>query len=286
MTAEEEELRLKTDLLAIQPVNPKLLCKLWQLSNIGMREKVISKFVTSRSIQNASLGSWVDERALLGSIQALEDRTASYYTHSKNRPFTKTLARTSCVTVLTQLLREELWGLQMEGITMPTSADKLLVVPWSELAPHQVPASIMIGWSGTCNQNYYTRGGRTPYIGSQTRVRAKRSALQVMEVGNMIDNVKALLELRSWVKGSEGLKDLLKTLIEEKTHLTLAELEPYTAQVYSGLLSHRLPCSALRRGAMWNGRPNILSWFRIVSDTATNYAKKGTNYNICCRYFL
>lgn len=32
---------------------------------------------------------------------------------------------------------------------------------------------------------------------------------------------------------------------------------------------------------MWNGCPNILSWFRIVSDTATNYAKKGTNYNIC-----
>lgn len=140
----------------------------------------------------------------------------------------------------------------------------------------------MVGWSGTCGLNcYYTRGERTPYIGSQTRVRAKRSALQVMEVGNMIDNVKALLELRSWVKGSDGLRDLLRTLIEEKTHLTLAELEPYTAQVYSGLLSHRLPCPALRRGAIWNGCPNILSWFRIVSDTATNYAKKGTNYNIC-----
>lgn len=32
---------------------------------------------------------------------------------------------------------------------------------------------------------------------------------------------------------------------------------------------------------MWNGFTNILSWFRIVSDTATFYAKQGTNYNIC-----
>lgn len=63
--ADDEEERLKRDLLAIQPVNPKLLCKLWQLSNIGMREKVIGKFATSRSIQSASLGTWIDENSLL-----------------------------------------------------------------------------------------------------------------------------------------------------------------------------------------------------------------------------
>lgn len=32
---------------------------------------------------------------------------------------------------------------------------------------------------------------------------------------------------------------------------------------------------------MWNGCTNILSWFRIVSDTATFYAKQETNFNIC-----
>ncbi|CAH0730336.1 unnamed protein product, partial [Brenthis ino] len=52
-------------------------------------------------------------------------------------------------------------------------------------------------------------------------------------------------------------------------------------KVYSGMLSHRLPCPALRSGAMWNGCPNVLSWLRVVSDTATLYAKKGNNYNIC-----
>lgn len=83
------------------------------------------------------------------------------------------------------------------------------------------------------------------------------------------------------MKGSSGLQNLLKILVEEKTYLSLEDLEPFTSQVYSGMLSHRLPCPALRRGAMWNGCTNILSWFRIVSDTASFYAKQGTNFNIC-----
>lgn len=282
MKADDEEERLKRDLSAIQPVNPKLLCKLWQLSNIGMREKVIGKFATSRSIQSASLGTWIDERSLLSTIDALQRRTANYYMRKKNRVFTQSLEQCQCVTRLTQILRETLWRLNLEGITMPTPCDKITIVPWNKLTETLVPSAIMIGWSGTPGKNcYFERGPKTPYIGSQTRVRTKRAALQVMEVRSMIDSIKTLLELKSWVKGSPGLQDLLKTLVEEKTYLTLEDLEPFTSQVYSGMLSHRLPCPALRRGAMWNGCTNVLSWFRIVSDTASFYAKQGVNFNIC-----
>lgn len=115
--ADTEEERLKKDLLSIQPINPKLLCKLWQLPNIGVREKVIGKFATARSIQSASLGTWIDERSLVSTIHALQLRTAQYYTRNKNRIFIVTLEKCTCVTRLTQLLRETLWGLQLEGIT-------------------------------------------------------------------------------------------------------------------------------------------------------------------------
>lgn len=165
---------------------------------------------------------------------------------------------------------------------MPTPSDKLVLIPWSDVTPEMVPSSIMIGWSGSAGNNcFYERGPRTPYIASQTRVRARRAALQVMDVGSLIENIKTILELKSWVKGSQGLQDLLVKLIEEKTTLKMDELEPYTAQVYLGMLSHILPCPALRRGAMWSGCPGILSWLRVVSDTATHYAKKGTDCNIC-----
>ena len=132
-SADVEEGRLKKDLLAIEPINPKLLCKLWQLSNIGVREKVIGKFATARSIQGASLGTWIDESSQTSTIRALQTRTALYYLRRKRRPFTTTLQDCTCVTVLTQQLREALWGLKLEGITMPTPCDKLVIVPWEKV---------------------------------------------------------------------------------------------------------------------------------------------------------
>lgn len=121
----DEERRLLRDLLSIIPSNPQLSCKIWQFSNVDIREKVIGKFVTSQSIQSASLGSWSDEKSLLANTEALEDRTASYYLREKNRPFTFVLEKESCVTTFTQRLRDTPWGLQLEGITMPTPADKI-----------------------------------------------------------------------------------------------------------------------------------------------------------------
>ncbi|CAK1591153.1 unnamed protein product [Parnassius mnemosyne] len=279
--AEVEESNLKRDLLAIRPISPKLLCKLWQLSNIGHIEKLISKFSTSRSIQSASMLMWIDESALHATVKALETRTCRYYLRTKHTPFTVEVQRTKCVTTLAQHLRETLWELALEGITMPTPYDKIVIVPWETIPEEAVPSSIMVSLSGESHHDrFHERGPRLPYIGSQTQIRTRKALLQVMEVGEVIESIKMIMELRSWVKGSKGLYDLLKVLLKEKTRLTLAELEPLTAQVYSGLLPHRLPCPALR-GAMWNGCTTILTWLRIVSDTATHYAKQGTNFNIC-----
>lgn len=86
----------------------------------------------------------------------------------------------------------------MEGITMPTPRDKITILPWSKVTDKLVPSCVMIGWVRSPDVNCnFTRGPKTPYIGSQTRVRAKRAALQVLEVGSMIENIKTLLELRS-----------------------------------------------------------------------------------------
>lgn len=38
----------------------------------------------------------------------------------------------------------------------------------------------------------------------------------MLEVRSMIENIKTILEIKSWAKGSEGLEKLMQTLIEEK----------------------------------------------------------------------
>ncbi|CAG5000824.1 unnamed protein product [Parnassius apollo] len=200
--ADEEEERLKRDLLSINPVCPKLLCKLWQLSNIGHREKVISKFSTSRSIQQVSMTVWIDEKALLETVKTLEIRTCRYYMKVKHSGFSKMLEHAECVTILAQKLREWLWELPLEGITMPTPCDKVLIVPWNTLSEEAVPSSIMVIWSGEAHRDcFHERGPKTPYIGSQTQTRTRKAPLQVIEVGPLIESIKTILELRSWIKG-------------------------------------------------------------------------------------
>lgn len=136
------------------------------------------------------MGTWKDEKSLLTTINALKTRTAHYYLRKKNRPFTASLDECSCVTRLAQQLRETIWGLHLESITMPTPWDKIVLISWTQLTEDLVPSFIMVGWSETPDINcFFTRGPKTPYIGSQTRVRAKRAALQIMEVGSMIENI-------------------------------------------------------------------------------------------------
>lgn len=77
------------------------------------------------------------------------------------------------------------------------------------------------------------------------------------------------------------MTDLIDTLITEKTTIPLDDLLLYTRQVYSGAISHRLPCQALKSGGMANQNLNFASHVRIISDTALHYAKSGINYTIC-----
>lgn len=113
-----------------------------------------------------------------------------------------------------------------------------------------------------------------------TQLRAKRATLQVVEIGSIISSIKQLMELHGWVHKDPELTELIEVLIKEKTTWSI-DLQKYTAKVYSGSISHRLSCPALRRGGIANQNLNHSSFYAITSDTALEYAKRGINYTIC-----
>ncbi|KAJ2954234.1 hypothetical protein O0L34_g2479 [Tuta absoluta] len=181
----ESEETLKQDILAITLHHPKLMNRLWQLSNLGQQEKVLGKFSSSRSIQRAALTSWVNERDLLRNITALEVRQENHLKFSGPRSDAAldALAVNRCVTRFTQGLREMLWDMPLEGITMAPMQELIDVAPWETLSTEDVKSAIYVECHAGDGANMQmTRGPCTPYIGSQTKLRARRSALQVMEV--------------------------------------------------------------------------------------------------------
>lgn len=272
---------LVRDLSSVVPCNPKLLNKLYALSNIGLQEKWTSMFANTRSIQQVAFKSWSDEADVIRAVHNLEKQYERYLQNKSEDLACDELKTTSCVGTYTQILREKAWNTQMEGITMPPQQEQTKLKRWDQLVGEQSTKAILITGQETTVHKQTSRGRYTPYFGSMTQLRAKRATLQVVEVGSMVSSIKQLMELHGWVKGNQQLTELIETLIREKTNIPINDLQKYTKKVYSGAIAHRLPCPALRRGGMANQNLNHSSFYTITSDTALDYAKGGINYAIC-----
>ncbi|QMP82162.1 RNA-dependent RNA polymerase [Hymenopteran orino-related virus OKIAV87] len=276
------EQKLIQDLMAIQPCNPKLLNKLYSLSNVGLQEKWLAKFASTRSIQKVAMSSWSDEQDVMNSIKTMELRYSRYLETKAPDPNVKELSTVACITTYAQRLREEAWGIRIEGITMPPQQEQVIVKPWKDLLDSEMGRAILIttGPRGPLPRDL-TKGPYQAYFGSSTRLRARKAPLQVIEVGSTVSSLKQLMELRGWVKGSDQLKALIDKMVQEKTDISLDKLQQYVRDVYSGCLAHRLPCPALHQSGMANMNLNMASHYVFTSDTAHEYAKGGVNYTIC-----
>lgn len=284
ITAEEQKERLISTLTRVKPFNPRLANKLYSLSNFGLQEKYISKFTGARSIQQATITAWENETEVIQSVKTVEEANSSVLKSRSGSHLLRDLylSRPTCMTDTAQLLREEMWGLPMEGITMPSQQEQTRLYRWEEIPIQWASRAILVMVDASVEDDpLTTRGRHTPYYGSATKMRVRRAPMQVLEVGNVVSSLKQLMEIKGWVKGDAAMQQLIEALIQEKTTIPIEALEMYTRQVYSGAISHRLPCQALKRGGMTNQNLNFSSHIRILSDTALHYAKSGTNYTIC-----
>lgn len=282
LNADQYQQDLVNDLANIKPCNPKLLNKLYALSNVGLQEKWTGMFANTRSIQQTAFKSWSNELEVVETVKNVEARYALYLQKRKEDPQADEMKTCPCITRYTQAVRETAWGIEIEGITMPPQQEQTQFFFWDRIpAPYASRSILITEQLERMITKTHFRGQYTPYFGSATRLRAKRATLQVIEVGSVVNSVKQLMELHGWVKGNETLTQLIERLITEKTDLSMGDLAKYTRQVYSGAISHRLPCPALRRGGMANYNLNHASFYKVTSDTALEYAKGGTNYTIC-----
>lgn len=267
----DKKKQLVEDLMRIVPCNPKLISKIMTLSNIGKQEALVSKFSSTRSIQAVACREWSSEVDVLKDIKAMEDTMLDHILHRFPDPTILSLPGAPCLTQLAQKVREEGWGIPLEGVTMPAQQEQTQLCLWNQVPVEHYDKVISFSMEGDPSTNWHlTRGCVPPYVGAPTRVSY-----------SFTQSLSQALQLRSWVKGDAGLTKLLDTIIKEKTDASSEELDRSTSHVYSGSLSHRLPCPTMSRGGQSNSTSNFASHVRISSSTATAYAKKGEDYTIC-----
>ncbi|ANQ45640.1 RNA-dependent RNA polymerase, partial [Orinoco virus] len=279
---EDRRQELLDDLMRIRPCNPKLLSKLMTLSNVGKQDALVRKFSNTRSIQAIACRDWNSEADILKKIRDLEDGSIR---HILSRQTDKTLASmtpATCTTLLAQELREIGWGIPIEGVTMAAQQEQTTVCGWNQVDIADYTKTITLTMRGDPTLPWdISRGPVPPYIGAPTKVKAKRQPLQDTESYSFNQALLQALQLRSWVKGDEGMTGLIDALIGEKTQATPEELDRRTAHVYSGSITHRLPCPTMNRGGQSNSTSNLSSHIQISSSTATDFAKQGIDYTIC-----
>lgn len=261
----------------MSPFNARFVIKLYTLSNFGLQEKYISKFSGARSIQQATITAWDNEKEVLESVQSVEATTSD---HLKNRQPSDTLKTTiyrqgTFNTLLAQILHDSMWGLPIEGITMPAQQEQTGLYRWEEIPLAWAPHAVLIIVNSA---PHITRGAHTPNYGSATNMRVRRAPISVLEIGNIVSSLKQLMKLRGWVKWDEINRQTYHgedICVDTETQLM------YKRQVYSSAISHRFPYQGLKLGGMSNQNLNFSSHIRIISDISLHYTKSGTNYMTC-----
>jgi len=178
LNADQYQQDLVNDLANIKPCNPKLLNKLYALSNVGLQEKWTDMFANTRSIQQTAFKSWRNELEVIETVKKLEARYALYLQKRKEDPQADEVKACLCITKYAQAIREIAWGIEIEGITMPPQQEQTRFSFWDRVPAFYSGRSILITehLKKAITKTHF-RGRYTPYFGSTTRLRAKRCRL-------------------------------------------------------------------------------------------------------------
>lgn len=273
------EKELINDLLQLRPPSLKLMSSIFQYSNIAQREKSISRFQSSTSVNNLICSNMslahLHNDAKQSDIQLLK-RFLSKTRHN----FIKDMNLDSCPTRLMTELRKRITGLDLQTPSGPPPTHQIFMKPWHETNISEIPFSIKVIVSDNAQQFLHNRGKLPIYLGSETKIKRAKTSLEMYSTDPLDRVVLSIAELSTWVGQDPHLQRLLDRLILEKTSSAPEDIKTTCRQIIGGSFEHRGHLMTLPTGAYCNYDPTIMSYIDIITDTAINYTKKHENYTI------
>ena len=220
-----EEKRLVHDLATLDPCNPRLMNKIYTLSNVSIREVTVSQFTNSGTIRAILRDTGEDEleTEFREEVKRRDKRATEYVTRMRMRDDVRTEddmwlhPETRCSTEISQHLRCKTWGMKIAGVTMPPPQEQVSLVRWS--CVENAPSRAITLFVDDAIDKYQTRGRHAAYLGSRTVLRTRRAQNQIIDVDNTVKTLETLTELLPWVTADEEVElgSLLRLLISEKT---------------------------------------------------------------------
>lgn len=195
-----KERHLLQDLMAMEPLNPRVAHVLYKMSNVSTRKKLLGQFSTSRSVRDAvgQMNVNVSQTQFQRMIINSDKSVLRFYISRLENGVEKDLATVflnpkepGCSTSIANHLRHRTWKRQIVGVTMLPPQEQMHLRRWTD-------PTIVIGNCITLIINnvkpdaHLRRGCYTPYFGSKTKHGSKKSTLEVIQSDNIIRNLQKL----------------------------------------------------------------------------------------------
>lgn len=273
--AKIENVRLIEDLGSLVPFSPRVGNYNLGLSNICLRERVLTKFTSSSSArrvisQEMEYRESDFRRILLDADQLALDRIH----HALRGPAVSLTSvqrdhNDNCTLTVIQAYRDEVWGRKIHGVSMPDVTEQVRICRKGQ--QRDTGACIVvrvhdIEEGQTCRR--LCRGHHPPYIGGRTKLRQKRSALETVETHALATSLRLVHQARTWVSAEcTELSRLFAILHKEKTDIPESVIQEVSPTIVGGSVSHRLQDQASRSGALINSLLNFNSHCGWNSDS-------------------
>ncbi|AJG39154.1 RNA-dependent RNA polymerase [Wenzhou Crab Virus 1] len=276
--AEAEEQKLIATLASMEPMSLKLGAGLYSLSNVAIKEKILGQFHTSSSVLKLGSRHGYKDK-VQDALESDNSMLAHFSTKGKNC-IVPWCEKHDCPTHIMDMVREGVVGRSLSNPSSPAPQHQFVLAHWSAVPTHMIRRSIKVVVDDGVNLLHTLRGKRACYIGSDTGVKRQKSPLALICPDSLDVSAMSLGEIRSWVGGEFNMTSLIDIMIQEKTFSDPATVAAAADTISGGCYQHRGRVPTLSQGAHINYDPVAMSYIRISTDTALDFAKKGGDYTI------
>lgn len=279
MNAKREEGLLVNDLKGIHPPSLKLMASIFQYSNVAQREKAISRFQSSSSVNTLIQGE-TDMPVLYSNSISRDKELIESYTKRSSKSFFRDIDFGACPTYTLNNYRRQMTGMELVNPSGPPPTHQIEMLRWDDVPLDQIPYTIKVHVHESFSDFLIKRGKHPIYLGSETRIKRAKTSLEMFSTDPLDRVVLSVAELSTWVGDDVNIQKLLSVLISEKTQTHPDDIKTTCRQIIGGSFEHRGHLMTIPTGAFCNFDPSVMSHISIITDSAINFTKKHDNYSI------
>ncbi|ATY47612.1 L [Jungle carpet python virus] len=268
---------LARDLSTMEPLYPRVMSAIFDLSNVAYGLSLLDKFQKSSTIVSTSQELCFSDLVLESSRYKQE--VVAWLRGTSHNPASVQALNHGCTARVSDRLRLLTWRRDIHGVTMPFIGEQFKL--YADVCPSRIPASVIYNVPlPITSKCLLTMGACKFYMGSKTFIKIVRghiSNLSSRRLETMSENLIALVDWFN-LKGTgpdSNLHTLLDTLLQEK-----GVKKPPHRVVTGGTLTHRLPSRAEARDGLAGSMNHVSQHVSFTTDFMTKYTKSGNDYTI------